>query len=124
MSAVPISRTQIETRPNLRVVAGSRPSAVAQIVSGSVAFAAIAVVVFGASSLGGHVMVEKARRDGIRANQRLRAAMSAQTTLARQIEALSADKDLIVWAKRNGFVAPEVALKSSGNSRVTIVANR
>lgn len=123
MSALPISRPQIDTRPNLRVVSGTRPKTAIQVMTGMIAFSAITVLTFGASSLGGHVMVEKARRDGIRANQRLQAALSAQTTLTRQIEALSAEKDLIVWAKRNGFVAPQVAVKTSGKSRVTVVAS-
>lgn len=124
MSAVPISRPQIDTRPNLRVVAGTKPSSATMVMKGMIAFSVITVITFGASSLFGHVMVEKARRDGIRANQRLRVATSAQTTLSRQIEALSAEKDLVVWAKRNGFVAPDMALKSSGNSREKLVASR
>lgn len=124
MSAVPISRPHIDTRPSLRVVTGTRPSVASQCVKGLLAFSALAILTFGASSLGGHVMVEKARRDGIRANQRLNAARTAQATLVRQIEALSSEKDLIVWAKRNGFVAPDMAVKSSGDSRVAIVASR
>lgn len=123
MSAVPISRPNIDTRPRLRVVQGTRPSVATQFLNGALAFGLVTLFVFGGSSLAGHVMVEKARRDGIRAAQRLQSAKSAQSVLSVQIAKLSDEKDLILWAKRNGFVAPDVALKPSRNSGV-LVASR
>ena len=65
MSAVPATRTYVEARPRLRVVQGqSRPIASAIAVR-ALAFAFIASATFLSSSLCGHVMVEKARREGI-----------------------------------------------------------
>jgi hypothetical protein len=87
------------------------------------AFSMIVLLVFGASNLAGNVMVERARRDGIGARQRLRAAVAAQSILAREIEALSNEEDLLAWAERNGFVAPHSPVKTSGSNRV-IVARR
>jgi hypothetical protein len=70
-------------------------------------FSVIALFVFGASSLSGHVLVETARRQEIQANQRLRAANAAQTALSREIEILSEGRTLEAWALRNGFDASE-----------------
>jgi hypothetical protein len=121
MSAIPIGRPNIDLRT--RTKRKSKSQAASHFIGWAMVFGVVAIFVFGSSSLAGQVMVEKARRDGIRANQRLRAAMSAQTTLSRQIEVLSNDRDLVLWAKRNGFVAPELVPQSSGKSRV-IVARR
>lgn len=123
MSALPITRPHIDTRPRLKVVNGTRPAVAMQIMNGALGFLAAAVVTFGASSLGGHVMVEKARRDGIHAGQRLRAAKAAQTVLSVQIAEVSSGNELVVWAKRNGFVAPDVAPKPSRKNGV-LVASR
>jgi len=122
MSAVPISKPYIETRPQLRVVPGTGPSVATQVLRGVVAYGVITLAVFGASSLTGHVMVEKARREGIRANQRLVAATAAQVVLTKQIEALSDEKDLEQWATRNGFVAPTSGTQTS--SKNVVVALR
>lgn len=113
MSAVPISKPYIETRPQLRVVPGVGPSVATRMVKGLIAFSLIALFAFGASSLAGHVMVEKARREGIQANQRLNSALAAQSMLTKQIESLSDERDLELWATRNGFVAPQGQLKTS-----------
>lgn len=122
MSAVPISKPYIETRPQLRVVPGTGPSTATQVLRGLIAYVTIAVFAFGASSLAGHVMVEKARREGIRANQRLISAMAAQSVLTKQIEALSDQKDLELWATRNGFVAPDSQAQTSLKN--VVVASR
>lgn len=122
MSAIPIAKPNIHVRPRARVT-GVRGNTGALVMQGALTFGVIAVLVFGASSLFGHVMVEKARREGIAANRRLKAAVAAQSALARQIEALSDEASLKLWAKRNGMVAPDLAPKSSGSSRV-IVARR
>ncbi|MBC8066079.1 MAG: hypothetical protein H7Y17_14700 [Chlorobia bacterium] len=123
MSALPITRPHIDTRPRLRVATGTRPSVASQFMNGALGFLAVAVVTFGASSLSGHVMVEKARRDGIHAGQRLKAAKAAQTVLSVKIAEISSSNELVVWAKRNGFVAPDVAPKPSRKNGV-IVASR
>jgi hypothetical protein len=127
MSAVPISRpnidSRVDTRPRLRVVNGTKPSVAKQCMQAVLTFGVVALFVFGASSLAGHVMVEKARRDSIRTNQRLRAALSAQNVLSRQIEALSDTGDMVLWAKRNGMVAPFMTPKTSGKNGA-LVASR
>ncbi len=123
MSAVPINRTHIDTRPRLKVVQGVMPSVAKQIATASFAFCAIAAVVFSASSLSGHVAVENARREGIRAQQRLTSARAAQSVLVNQLAQASNRDDLVVWAKRNGFVAADMAPKTSRNSGV-LVASR
>lgn len=122
MSAVPAIRTRIETRPNLRVVSGSRQAPIVQAMRTMTAFLLVTLVAFGASSLAGHVMVEKTRRDGIRATQRLKAAVTSQLVLAKQIDALSNPAELERWARQSGFVAPDAKAKtSSGNA---ILASR
>ena len=123
MSAIPITRPEIQTSPRLRVVEGVRPSTIRQVLNWTLASTVICLATFGTSSLAGHVMVEKARRDGITAAKRLRAATAAQAVLTRQIENLSNDKEMNQWAIRNGFVAPELAPHSSGSQRV-LVAQR
>lgn len=113
MSAVPIYRPHIETRPQLKVVSGVRPSLGKRIVAEALGFSVIVLFVFGASSLLGHVKVEEARRDGIRAEQRMKVATNAQSILANQIEALSNTDQLKRWALNNGFVAPDVEAPTS-----------
>ena len=122
MSAIPISRPQINVAPKRRARRRTYVSTKEGIFWG-VVFCVVALFVFGASSLTGHVMVESARRQSIQANQRLRAAVSAQATLARDIEALSNEREMEAWAVRNGFVAPD---PFSGTSRRqnAIVARR
>ena len=122
MSAVPIYKPQVETRPQLRVVPGTGPTVATQIVRSVLTFTLVALFVFGMSSLAGHVMVEKARREGIRAKQRLGSATTAQSVLAKQIEALSNDSDLEAWALRNGCVAPDGQFKPSLKN--VVVASR
>lgn len=124
MSAVPISKPYIESqpRPQLRVEVGTGPSLARQIVGSLIAFSLVMLLTVGVSSLAGQVMVEQARRDGIRANQRLHSAISAQATLAKQIEVLSNSRDLEQWALRNGFVAPESQVGTSLKN--VVVASR
>lgn len=123
MSAIPISKPHIHARPKRTLAPNARKAVLADFIVVAAAFSLIVLLVFGASNLAGNVMVERARRDGINANQRLRAAIAAQATLAREIEALSNEEDLLAWGKRNGFIAPQMPAQTSGSNRV-IVARR
>ena len=123
MSAIPIGKPHIHARPRKSLAPTAGKVVWTDFMVVAAAFSLIVLLVFGASNLAGNVMVERARRDGISANQRLRAARAAQATLAREIEALSNEEDLLAWGKRNGFAAPQVPAHTSGNNRV-IVARR
>jgi cell division protein FtsB len=122
MSAIPITRPQINVQTKRRSKHRTYVTTRECILWGIVFFV-VATFVFGASSLTGHVLVESARRQTIQANQRLRTAVAAQSTLSREIEALSDERELVAWATRNGFVAPD---QFPGTSRRpdAIVASR
>ena len=122
MSAIPVARPQIVTRPNLRVVRGTRTNSATSVMQGVLAFAVLTSLIFASSSLAGHVMVEKVRRDGIRANLRLQSAVSAKSVLVRQIEALKDTGALERWAIQSGMIAPEVQTQPSVKS--SVVASR
>jgi len=120
MSALPIAKPRIQAQPRLRVVEGTLPSVGTMCLQGAVAFVIVTTFVFGASSLFGHVMVEKARREGISAGRRLQTALQGQSNLAAELESLSDMARLELWAKQNGFVAPDVLPKPSGSNRVLV----
>jgi cell division protein FtsB len=122
MSAIPISRTSTRTAPRRRAKRRTYIST-KEIISWSAVFSVIVLVVFGTSSLAGHVLVESARRQSIQANQRMRTAVAAQNALAREIEDLSDDQLLSAWASRNGFVATDLFVHPSGRNDA-VVARR
>jgi len=62
---------------------------------------------FFASSLAGHVMVEKARREGISARQRAGDARKAGALLRARVDALTSLGAVEAWANSHGFVAPD-----------------
>lgn len=109
MSAVPVQKPIIISRPKpqLRIEQGARPALRARILAGSVRFSVIAVCVFFASSLFGQVMLENARRDGIRAVQRAKQAAKDQALLRDRVLALTRASAIDAWAEANGFVSPE-----------------
>lgn len=84
-------------------------------------FCGVAVAVFMVSSLLGHVMVEKSRREGIAALSRLREASKAESLLQERVYAISNIESVQAWALQNGFVAPEDSMKSLEK---TLVARR
>ena len=122
MSAIPISRTNIGVAPLKRARRRTYIST-KEIIVWTTVFSVIVLVVFGSSSLAGHVLVESARRQSIQANQRLRTAVAAQNALSREIEELSDDQTLAAWATRNGFVATDLFIQPSGRSDA-VVASR
>lgn len=122
MSAVPISRPHIGIAPRKRARSRTYIST-RELCVWAALFGVIASVVFGASSLSGHVLVESARRQSIQANQRLRVAVAAQNDLSREIEYLSDNQALVAWAVRNGFDAPDLLPQTSGRGDA-VVARR
>jgi hypothetical protein len=52
-------------------------------------------------------MMEKARREGIRAQERARAARKAEIVLRQSIDAMTGLTALNDWAQAHGFRAPE-----------------
>ncbi len=85
-------------------------------------FCGVAIATFMVSSLVGHVMVEKSRRDGIAALARVREASRAENLLQEHVYALANDQAVQAWAFQHGFVAPEDSIRIA--SEKTLVARR
>ena len=79
-----------------------------------VGFMVVAGLAYGACSLIGQVMVEKARRDGIRATARAQAAARDIAQLRADVQDLSSSKSISDWAAANGFIPIESAPKIAG----------
>lgn len=109
MSAVPAIRapwkTRSEHRPALRVVSGTRWRP--RVLAAATVFVTVGGLTFFASSLLGHVMVEKARREGISARGRAMEARKAESTLRSRIDSLTSLGAVEAWAQAHGFVAPD-----------------
>jgi P2-related tail formation protein len=71
-------------------------------------------VTFSAFSLAGQVMVEKARRDGIRAAQRARAASGEISALRLRVQALTSSSSIEQWAVTNGFTPADQTARKTG----------
>lgn len=108
MSAVPAIRTPWKAepvqRPAFKVVAGrrSRPS----FAAAATLFVFIGGATFFASSLVGHVMVEKARREGIAAHTRAADARKEVGVLRARIDQATSLGAVEQWARSHGFEAP------------------
>lgn len=109
MSAVPAIRSPLKgrpaSRPTLRVVAGRRTriNAAALVTL----FVVVGGSTFFASSLVGHVMVEKARREGIWARERAGDARKSEALLRSRVDELTSLGAVEAWAHSHGFVAPD-----------------
>lgn len=116
MSAVPVQKPIVVTRPKpqLRVEQGVRPSAISRIATKSVVFGVMTLSIFFASSLAGQVMVEKARRDGIRAAERLKAATKEEAILRDRVLSMTRSSSVSAWAQENGFVSLDTVAEESG----------
>lgn len=73
-------------------------------------FAIVAAAVFIGSSLFGQVMVEKARREGLQAIERARAARRAESVLRQEVDGLGSLGSVEAWAASHSFVTPEGAV--------------
>ncbi len=119
MSAVPAIRTPWKARPvqrpAFRVVAGrrTRPSLAAAVTL----FIFVGGAAFFTSSLVGHVMVEKARREGIWARARAADARKEVSVLRARIDAATSLGAVEVWARSHGFEAPVGLAPAAGGVR-------
>jgi hypothetical protein len=95
--------------PSVRVRTAPRAKAKSRLAISSklITFAIIVGFTFMASSLAGQVLVEKARREGIRATERARDARKAEAVLRQQVDALQSLDNVEAWATAHGFTAPD-----------------
>jgi hypothetical protein len=95
----------------LRPTAGAaaRPIALPRVnwMAAGLAFLGLTYGFFSAGSLAGSVLAEKARRDGIEALGRAKAARSAEIVLERKLDSMKSLGAIESWAAANGFVAPD-----------------
>jgi hypothetical protein len=75
-------------------------------------FIAVVLLTFFASSLAGHVAVEKARREGLRALERAKEARKAEVVLRNRVDLLTGIRSVETWSAANGF-APAVAAQQT-----------
>jgi hypothetical protein len=121
MSAVPVltpppsrpqqrRRHRVTTRPipsvRARVHSERRSRVRSTVVAQTATFAVIVCMTFIASSLFGHVMVEKSRREGLRAAERARDARKSESILRQELEGITGLDTVDGWALAHGFVAP------------------
>ena len=97
----PVSRTRVQTR------ARSSTSSQGATLALAATFAIIVCCAFIASSLLGNVMVEKARREGLRAAERARDARKAEAVLREQVDSLMSLAAVEDWATAHNFSAPD-----------------
>jgi hypothetical protein len=120
MSAVPATRPIVQTRPSLRVVTRSRADVMRAILTRCAVFGFVALATSAGTSLSGHVMVEKARRDGIRAAERAREARSAEAVLRQKVNNLTSLFSVQEWALTHGFQAPDALNQPSRKNLVAV----
>jgi hypothetical protein len=95
-------RTRLSSATNGRA---SRPKiSLASLAGKSAMFAVITFIAFSGSSLAGHVLVEQARRDALRSQERARDARAAETALRQRVELATSGAGLDEWALEQGFV--------------------
>src|SRR5688572_33048980 len=115
------SRSEPERRPARRVMtrrqARDRSATWAKVTG----FVIIAGLTFMASSLAGQVMVEKARREGLRASERAREARKVEAVLRQKIDYLGSLGTVEAWATSHNFVAPDGVIQPA--QQVTRVAS-
>ncbi len=118
MSAVPVQKPIIIARPKpqLRVEVGTRPSVGSKATARTVIFGVLMFSVFFSSSLAGQVMVEKARREGMRMIERSRATSKEVGLLRDQVQSMTRASAIDAWAQANGLVAPE-ALNANAQAK-------
>ena len=109
MSAVPVQKPIIVTRPKpqLRVEQGVRPAVASKVIARSALFGVIALSCFFSSSLAGQVMVEKARRDGLRSIERSRTVAREESLLRQSVQSITQASAIATWAEQNHFIPPE-----------------
>lgn len=117
---IELPRTRTHRQPVRRVKTQKR---VSSLVAQTVSFVLVTGIAFSTCSLMGQVMVEKARRDGIRASDRARSASRDIAALRQDVQDLSSSQSIDGWATSNGFVPTDSAPKTPGVSQI-VALNR
>jgi len=123
MSAIPIYRESYLARAGSRRRSHRFADAAYLFMCRVLLFGLIAAVVYVASALTGNVMMEKARRDGILAQERARAARAAEGALRESIDEMTSLDALNDWACAHGFSAPEQLARAPEGAQV-VASNR
>lgn len=76
-------------------------------------FVGVFALTYIGSSLGGQVMVERARRDEISAKERMLDAQRAESTLRAEVDNLTSGSSISAWASARGFIAPDAAAEAA-----------
>ncbi|MBS1718951.1 MAG: hypothetical protein JST35_00735 [Armatimonadetes bacterium] len=123
MSTVPVSRpfprmrepyvqTPVKVRARRVAKARSRSKSHVAILANLIAFGAVVGVAFVATSLLGHVMVEKARRQNSLALSRLSAAKTAMGPLKLAITTYNDPREIAKWSEGHGYAPASFASTS------------
>jgi hypothetical protein len=113
MAAIPAIRTTTTLNPSIRVVTRDRAESKTNWFAATLAFTGLTYAFFSAGSLAGSVLAEQARRDGLTAIARAKAARSVESALMGRIDDLRSLRSIDAWAAQNGFVASDKALQTS-----------
>lgn len=70
-------------------------------------FVVVTILTFGASGLAGNMMLERARKSGEAARERLAGATGRETVLRQRLEAITNPRAIEEWALEHGFASPE-----------------
>ena len=113
MAAIPALRTTTVLSPTLRSAPTARAAPQVHLSAAIFAFAGLTYIFYSAASLAGSVLAEQARRDGLAASARAKAATQEMNFLQRRLDDLKSLGAVDRWAAQNGFVAPDRAPHSS-----------
>lgn len=102
--------------PSIRARKRSRDTVFEYSVVYTIGFVLLAATVFMTSSLVGHMMLEKARRDTIQSKARLAVASKAVAVLNDQVDGMSTDANIEKFALSNSFVPQEEAEQGNGQA--------
>ena len=117
-----IELPQIRTRKG-RSKKAKTQKRVSTVVGQIASFAIVAGISFSTLSLAGQVMVEKARRDGIRATARARQTSREIADLRAEVQDLGSSRSIDDWAAANGFIPTESTPQIAGVSQIAAVHN-
>ena len=113
MAAIPALRTTTVLTPAYRAAPAARAMPHVNLSAAILAFVGLTYIFYSAASLAGSVLAEQARRDGLTAAARAKAATQEMTFLQRRLDGLKSLGAVDRWAAQNGFVAPDRAAHSS-----------
>lgn len=111
MSAIPVGRAGVLTRPQLRTRA--QVKARANVAARTFLFMTVAAGSYVAATLSGQVLLEQARRQSLSSQARTTEARQAESVLRHQVDELSSLASIAAWARANGFSAPDAQRTTS-----------